>query len=209
MKVSNNAVKELTHKKPIFALRDDEEFEIPKEKERTFQIRTNPKDKDSPTYKLVTFVHDSTEPLRATVRWLDNTNVIRKGLGCDPKSTDTVELLRSLMTGATKDVFNEALKTVLTQVRKEAADAAKAAAQNGAQQQAHDAEVARPIWDFLEEKYLTHALLRIIHVMAPTKALQKQKRYLRRETRKPADMKIREWHNRMTNIINKELTCLP
>jgi len=74
MKVSNNAVKELTHEKPIFALRDDEEFEIPKEKERTFQIRTNPKDKDSPTHKLVTFVHDSTEPLRATARWLDNTD---------------------------------------------------------------------------------------------------------------------------------------
>jgi hypothetical protein len=55
----------------------------------------------------------------------------------------------------------------------------------------------------------TTAQEEIIRQMAPTKALEKQRRYMRRGCRKPTDMTIRQYVSRMIHINDKELPMLP
>jgi hypothetical protein len=45
--------------------------------------------------------------------------------------------------------------------------------------------------------------------VCPAKALQKVKRYLRREQRKPANMKVRQYYNHLVRINEQELPMLP
>lgn len=68
--------------------------------------------------------------------------------------------------------------------------------------------------DWQKDQYKTpQAVMDAIHHtlknLMPTKILQRTKRYLRREARKPVDMKVRECYLRILHINEQELTKLP
>ena len=57
--------------------------------------------------------------------------------------------------------------------------------------------------------FLGYAIDEIIRYVAPHKALPKVKRFLRRNCRKPYDMKVREFWNHLQRINDEELPSLP
>lgn len=66
--------------------------------------------------------------------------------------------------------------------------------------------VAQPAVD---DEHLVSGLTDMITYMAPHKALAKQKRWMRRFCRKPADMTIRVFTNHVTRINDDEIPILP
>jgi hypothetical protein len=56
---------------------------------------------------------------------------------------------------------------------------------------------------------IDHGLHATIRQVVPYKALERQKRFMRRKMRKPADMKIRTYVNHLVRINNDELKLLP
>ena len=56
---------------------------------------------------------------------------------------------------------------------------------------------------------ITHALNQVIDQMMPRHALQRVQRYLRREYRKPAGMRVRDYYQRLVFINAQELPKLP
>jgi hypothetical protein len=70
---------------------------------------------------------------------------------------------------------------------------------------AYDAVAVPP----LHEPHIKDGLRALVTYMAPHKALARQKRWMRRYCRKPADMKLRTFANHITNINEQELPNMP
>jgi hypothetical protein len=56
---------------------------------------------------------------------------------------------------------------------------------------------------------LTDSLNRLMTALMPDHILHRTKRYLHRKCHKPADMKVRTFHNHLSNMILNELPWLP
>ena len=102
--------------------------------------------------------------------------------------------------------YNDALQTQHFADREAARQAGIAAGEDVATQDRRVASVAPP---GPHDNFLVGGLCQIITYMAPHKALAKQKRWMRRFCRKPADMTIREFTNYVTTINDDELPILP
>ena len=84
-----------------------------------------------------------------------------------------------------------------------------AVASAGADAIARATAEARPLEEYQQPADVESALNFIIQQRCPPKALQKVKRYLRRECRKPFNLKFREFYTHLNRINNHELNHLP
>jgi hypothetical protein len=96
--------------------------------------------------------------------------------------------------------------------REAAAIAAELAEPNDAlKANAHARSMAQAITSdlFYTDDVIKLALNHVVGNSVPKKALQRVKRYLRRDCRKPADMKVRDYYTHLTRINNEEIIHLP
>jgi hypothetical protein len=199
---------------PILPLVPDEEDPASKEDMKSFNIRSRPADAGSPTFKTALRILRGHETVRTIIHWRVEMEKILTGLGV-ADVTDKVTLVEQMLRDIMLSTFQSAVRTHAQTVREVAAVAAERAQQNvagttAAQILAAGANVrAQPLTQHYQDRTLENGFRAIVTHVCPAKALQKVKRYLRREQRKPANMKVRQYYNHLVRINEQELPMLP
>ena len=210
-KYSNNGSDSSDKKKtpPLLPIVDEENKDVSKLDVRSFTCRTNPGDATSPTYKINIQVLRGVEPIRLTIEWGKTLFRIFDGTNTTTER-NMILIAKELLQGSALNAFNTAIEHDLTNKRSQAAQQAAQNAANGAREQAFDTEMARDITDFYvnDKSTIRAGVNNVVANVCPTKALQKVKRYLRRECRKPRDMKIRDYITRINHINQEEIPYL-
>ena len=184
----------------------------------SYKVRVNPADADSPTATIKVPKIDGNQSIRGTLKWFVATERLREGLGTPTDNTGApayYRTLEQLLTGTAKTVFVESVRAsqrkrhvLLQQAARDGyqPDAALSAQQNAAAAQALYDAVPRPD---INNDDLGSAKLELIRAACPYKALEKQKRFMRRKMRKPNEMTTRTYVNHLSRINSEELIILP
>jgi hypothetical protein len=211
MKVSPQAVKEVTKQKPKPPL--PLEMEPPSEEDETkmarFKLRTTPTDVNSPTYLFMMRKLDGSEDLRQAIQFAYDIPTVITGLNVTT-ATDKKALYLQVLSGPPLTNFNAGYDGARidehARLRNEAYSAEMQASNDrGLARTAYEA-VAEPADD---DAFIANGLFAILTYVAPHKALAKQKRWMRRFCRKPATMTVREYTNSLHRINERELHWLP
>ena len=186
---------------PILSLIPEEEPELDSHKKGSFKLHSNPADNTSPKYSFSMGYADGTQSIRYHIKWMSNSNKVLNGLTIASVEAK-LQLMEQLCSGLILTSFMEA--TANSRATRWAAqrlaardvvinggtNAAEGQAAFRARQEAAFNGVAEPGYenDDLRAGFQSGML----HV-CPYKALEKQKRFMRRKMRKPFDMKTRTY----------------
>lgn len=221
MKVSSDAAKALDNKleAPILSLIPETENDEDGE-DRTstvqFKLKSNPADADSPKYTMTMGYCDGSQSIRFHLKWYQNVNIVLRGLGVTT-GPEQATLIEQMCKGTVLSGFRE---SIASQVQVMKAMAHRTAF-NGCTRLTGESTVdfttrreavasAATALDVPTTPAMVDAALRsILKNACPYKALEKQKRYMRRRMRKPADMKVRAYANHLQRINHEELPLLP
>ena len=137
------------------------------------------------------------------------TNQVFPGLGLDQPNSGPGQkaLLQTLTTGNTFQIVKVTTEHQAQLVRLFRANGANVDPTNVT----HMAIMATPVnhEDNMTPDVITHALNQVIDQMMPRHALQRVQHYLGREYRKPAEMRVRDYYQRLVFINAQELPKLP
>ena len=154
----------------------------------SFKLYTDPTNEASPKVTVTMFVLTGGESLREHLVWRENLEKVIRGLNLDTpiKKDNTIS---QLVVGAASTSYQKGIKDSLESLwavqREEAAQAVRGAiAGREVRVQAARAAVPRPE---LREQDITAGLQNIIRDRSPYQVLETQKRFMRRNMRKPAD----------------------
>ena len=190
-----------TKKKPLLPLVPDAEEELNASNSVSYLLKVKPADANSPTFKKYVRVLSGAEEVRTVLTWSQDHAQVLRGLAM-ADAADIYALTSSLLTGSAKTIYTEHVEKAC-QARKNAAiDAA-------ADDVARNAEKAKPVADYLRVRECTNAKKAVLAGVIPNKTVAMVKRYLRRECRKPADMKVRVYYQHLLRINNDEMMQLP
>jgi hypothetical protein len=212
-----------TAKKPLLPLVPEPTKIVRKEDLTSFEIRTVPTDGNSTKVKLTFKVLHGSESTREIIQW--RTNVDRALVGLNSTTgTDQHHMMQQFARGTALSTYNanvastfNSTKDMLakhkqTQIDEDARDNA------GGNAAALRAELAT-INAYTQTDVLALAQSGPVVVVAainltmanlmPTKILQRVKRYLRREARKPVDMTVRQYLMHVLRINGEEIPRLP
>ena len=188
-----------------------------KTKYASFKLRTSPNDADSPKYSFAIIILDGSSDARQAITWYNKINKIFVGL-----NITTVEgqhnLIQELVKGAPLAAYTAYMSSTIAALHNRDIDRA-IAAQPGQQVDTGETEVqfaARldAVREAVQAPAMTEQMIldglgKIVESVCPYKALAKQKRYMRRYMRKPADMTTRVYVNHIMRLNNEELPLLP
>ena len=216
MKIAPSAYKETPKPDKVAALLplvpvDEPEGAVKK----TFNLSTNPGVAGAQTYKVTIHVLEGTESLRTFLNWLDSWTEITIGLNIANNYASQERVALTLLNGTPQTLFSEALQiyqNIAYEADYEAATNTDYAAQpDGSDTTARDACTARGAnhaqYKLVDD--IGNSLARMIEGLIPKKALQKVKRFLRRECRKPLDMSVRKYSQLLLRINNQEIPKIP
>ena len=190
-----------TKKAPLLPLIPDPLDEMTSENSISYMLRTVPADANSSTYKKYVRVLSGSETVRTMLRWGKDTQQVIVGLNVTNAAAQ-FNLYLNMTTGTAA--------ALLRQHAKDAAEAAYEAAQTAAA----DAAARQVVIDAGWEPHLTVADVSTaknltLTALIPQKIVAMVKRYLRRECRKPADMKVRTYYQHLLRMNQDELPALP
>ena len=196
---------------PPLSLVPEEPSEEDETKLAKFKLRTEPTDADSPTYYFSMMKCDGSGNLRSGIRFMTDIQKVNTGMNVTT-ATGQIAMYRQMLSGEGLNQFNLGVTTGVDATHNALKNAAYNAVLNatpaGTQLQATTAAEAVAIPP-LEANHINQGLRALITYMAPHKALAKQKRWLRRFCRKPADMTVRTFANHITRINRDELPNMP
>jgi hypothetical protein len=199
------------NKPPILPLVLNPEDDKPlKENLQTFELYSVPGDNTSVKYKITIRRLVGDESLRTAIAWCKDLTKLHTGLNLDARPVDKIRITMQILKDQALSAFCTGIDTGATIEREAAANAAyNAEADNTRKQAAYDAEMNKALTAFHNDNALTTGINGMIKFYAPKKALQRVKRYLRREQRKPAGMKVRQYLQNLLRINFEEVPFLP
>ena len=217
MKISKSAYTD-SERKPrveaILPLLDDEPDEEDKTKIRSFKLRTTPADADSPKFAFSIAVLDEDASVRQAIKWRLAIDKITTGLNItngDAKHP----VIQGLLIGSHLEAYNSGVNGSRSGRYLDARNLAMTALVQRAgesdadfltrQHAARDAVVMPDI----NNDDVIYGLDNVVRDLCPYKALEKQKRFMRRNMRKPNGMKTRAYVANLVRINNHELPMLP
>lgn len=197
---------------PVLPLVRDPALEaLDKTNSKAFDLRVDP-NQNGPTHRVHARALKGDEAPRQVLQWHRTTNEVIRGLSIDAWEP-AQKLVLSLIDGVHRDTFNNGLTTLATMRMDERRQAAlRAVGRTDAErrQAAADIDAAGVNDDANREfDHIEEALRFVILDGIPKSALQKVKRFLRRDCRKPSDMTIREYYQHLTYINREEIPLLP
>jgi hypothetical protein len=227
MKVTNATVKGLERNArandqpkevpPLPLVPDETEGMEETTKTGSFKLRTVPADPDSPKYTFTMAFADGTQSIRFHIQWVKNCRTVFEGMAITT-GNGQVDMIKHLCNGPIRTTFTENIEMLRQTARIERARAAAAAVPRNPgeaqadferrQQAAHDTDLAAALDDATEAQ-VWRGLYAIIRQVCPYKCLEKQKRFMRRKMRKPADMKVRTYVNHLHRVNFEEIPYLP
>ena len=183
-------------------------YELKKSNSHYWEISTRPGVADAPTYQMQMRILAGDETPRQIILWRYDLLKVLLGL-----AAGTVAIQRPIIEACMRQ---GPLSTFTTELQRIAAPAYNAAMANALQQDAvagntaaSDAVETAGINPFLTVNDVTEAIKVVVTSLLPRKALARVKRDLRRNTRKPSDMKVRDYLRNLRRINNEELPNLP
>ena len=198
-----NAENFMSNKAPLLPLLPtDKVDDLTKQNSASFLLRTDPAVADSPTFKICARILQGDESLRVILRWKMTLQQVMIGLNLGTVQ-GKIQICEALMRGTPLTLFQTKILEQATAVYElaigAAADpAAVAVVMNAGVVGAHYlAAHVRIAIDF------------VVSNLAPKKSLQRVKRFLRRECRKPSDMKVRTYYQHLIRMNLEELPQLP
>ena len=227
MKVSNGTVNSVTSQKghssfdrvkaplPLVSVEPtNEELEL--KRRSKFEIRNDPEDPNSTKYSRTIYHIGGSEDVRSVIHWKKELESIREGTGTS-NLDQVVRLVSSVCYGAARDSY---LSKILERRRVREAESKQWEEANWIIQEEDedDEDFNDRILEFEEQSAERKSLRLRDHTLAlhavlldafPYKVLQKQKRYMRRNMRKPSNMKVRTYAAHLTKINREELPELP
>ena len=183
----------------------------------TFKLRTVPADADSAKYSFAIQIMDGTCSVRQAINWYNRTKKLFRGLAiadCEAKDN----LIKELVKDAPLAAYTAAVTSRRALAWAQAKDAAEAGAlprdvtagETAVQYCARIERIREAVPEpDINDDMIDHGLGSVIESVCPYKALEKQKRYMRRFMRKPADMLTRTYVNHIIRMNNEEIPCLP
>ena len=183
---------------------------LTKDNSVTLELRSIPSTADSPKIKYSVRIVSGTETPREIIHWCnDLVNQVFPGLGLTEADSGPGQqaILKTLTSGNAFNVVKTSCESHAAMVRTGRANAAD----TNITSTAHTDILASPIThaDNMTPAVVKLALRNVIELMMPRSALQKVQQYLRRECRKPAGMRVRDYYQRMVFINTQELPKLP
>ena len=183
----------------------------------SFKLKVDPTDKDSSTFSFGLARVDGTQTLRQHLKWCIDVKKIHKGLSI--KGAPSIHRLNmELCQGSAKTAYengvlsSQDVEHARLKKRDRDAEAPRDTA-GGETQEEYDARLqraedatAKP--NFRDED-VEHGYKALIRYVAPYKALERQKRFMRRKMRKPADMKTRTYVSHIEHLNEVEIPLLP
>ena len=198
--------------KSILPIIDEEKEKVKKEDLRTFEVYSIPGDATSTKYKVSIAILHGTESVRHTIQWTKDLNQLMTGLNLTNNQSGKVAILMQLVQGTAKTAWQDAEANACAHRRNAAAKAAYDAepGNNGAKQRAYDDVINNnDLESYRNNQTWNVGIHAIIKNVCPPKVLNKVKRDLRRNIRKPLGMNVREYFTRFLRINHDELPFLP
>ena len=227
MKVTHSTVKGMERNEretnkveiPPLTLLPDEEDDDEKNNTKTgsFKLKTDPADANSPKYSFTMAYADGTQSVRFHIQWVKNVKCVLTGMNVTTGMAQVL-MIKQLCHGTIQTTFTESIEGQ----REDARIIRARAAMNNLVANAGETPV-----DFRARQALTYtqdlanpvddpttdmvdiALCAVITMVCPYKALEKQKRFMRRKMRKPNDMKVRSYVNHLHRVNFEEMPYLP
>jgi len=212
-----------TAKKPVLPLVPETTAVLKKEDLAQVDLFSDPADVNSTKVKFAfKMLEGGTETAREIIQWMQN--VERAFIGLN-STTGTLrkQMMQQFARGSALSGFNAAVTQLAPPTRATAVATAQAAvdaddgtdvaragrlAANLAAMQALTDETVLAL-PGLGTAITDTAIQEMVTVLLPTKILQRVKRHLRREARKPVDMGIRTYLMHIIRINSQEITRLP
>jgi len=192
-------------KKALLPLVPEDEHPLTKDNSVNLELRTVPTDNTSAKIKVSCRLLRGDEDLRSMIKWLDDVETkIFPGLNLQDGAPQAA-MVSNLMEGSPKESFREKIQELATAARLAAAEAADP---NPAQA-AHINVLAEPLADHTTAALVSEALRFMLQGIMPLKTLERVKRYMRRDCRKPANMKIRYFYQLLNKMNNAEIPRVP
>ena len=195
----------------IIPLGDDESHhKLTKANSVSWELRTVPADADSPTYKYLARILTGDESVRQMLRWSKDLTKLCTGLNATTLQT-MKPIMVACMRPRVETIFEAALTNSAQAAYNEALKAARAADRAaGAGTTVNETAVTNNgVNHYRSVDHLVIATRMVLFNLMPAKVLAKVKRQVRRDMRKPVDMKVRAYFQNLTRINEEEIPCLP
>ena len=193
----------------IIPLADDEaHHKLTKENSVTWEPRTRPTQNDSPTYKMQVRILSGSETVPQMLRWRKDLDKVCKGLN----ATDLASMkpiMVACMRPRVETLFEATLVARAEAAYNEQLEAALVVDQTAANTNASDAVRANGVDHYRHVDHLKTALNEALLGLMPAKVCSKVKRQMRREMRKPLDMKVREYCQNLLRLNTDDIPHLP
>ena len=169
----------------------------------THTLRSNPTDPDSPKYKMTCTILQGGEDVRSLLKWRFTMNKVLHGLNVTDQDP-AIAIVETLLSGTPLTLFSDGLEKAKGIYKTERIRAATTGQEKAA-------ERAKPLThdDFKRFENIDLANKHMIERLIPRNTLARVKRYLRRECRKPRDMKVRNYLQHLLRMNLEELPNLP
>ena len=192
-------------KKALLPLVPEDEHPLTKDNSVNLELRTVPTDNTSAKIKVSCRLLRGDEDLRSMIKWLDDVETkIFPGLNLQDGAPQAA-MVSNLMEGSPKESFREKIQELATAARL----AAAVLADPDPAQAAHVNVLAEPLADHTTAAMVSEALRFMLQGIMPLKTLERVKRYMRRDCRKPANMKIRYFYQLLNKMNNAEIPRVP
>ena len=204
MKVSSSAASSLKGDNAILPLIPVERSDgVPSERLVTRVLLSTPTDADSPKYKTHSRILHGDEDCRTILQWKRQMLAILHGLNVNTHSP-AVPIVEALLRGTPLTLFQTGvLSAKQARLRQRLAAAGDANTRNTINQQGVDHA------QNLRFDQVTYGLNNVVTGLLPLRVLARVKRYLRRECRKPRDVTVRTYLQRLLRINLEEIPELP
>ncbi len=175
--------------------------ELNKSNSTSYECRTTPANTDSAKCKLHVRTLMGEEDIRTIMKWIENVVRVMEGMNITTIVARTA-LVETMMVG-TPIMLHQ------TSIREQATVACNAAYEAAADDPGHQQVIDHGIDHYREDDMFLPALRDVFTNLIPKQALPRIKRCLRRECRKPADVKVRTYCQHLARIVLTELPQLP
>ena len=186
----------VSKKKPLLPLVPEPEEELTASNSVSYLLRVKPTDNDSPTFKKYVRILTGNESVRAVLTWSEDQTKVVRGLNLTDYP-DQCALTCGLLSGSTKTLYTNSIEAACTAAQRVAVAAAADPA----------AEGAKPLATHVTERMLRDGKREVPRGIIPHKAVAMVKRYLRRECRKPADVKVRTFYQHLLRVNELKISC--
>ena len=210
MKIAASSSKPSKKVELIIPLADDkkESTKLTKDNSVSWELRTIPGNNDSAAYKLNVRLLEGDETVRQQIQW--RTDVIKACVGLNATTLDSRRpIMEACMRTRVLTLFQHSLSTQAQDAYNAAMTAAEATDVANGNHDAANQVRTNGVDHYRANGHLDLALQVTLLNLMPSKVLPKVKRQMRREMRKPVDMKVRAFCQHLVRLNQNDLPNLP